>query len=273
MKNPNYEQLYKIVRKEEDKLIFNFSDVDFLNTFEITELLFYSTSFPDIKEYVIEVRDPAVCSYLERINFFHTLSRIKGLTNKPELNSHTGKEKRLVELATYKQKTDFYGNQSKIYQMLIDWNMSEEKTSLVVASLAEIVDNAFFHNLGKWNLETGSLLINMTHHSQNELIFSLCDFGEGFCKSLLLNYPDLKTESEAIKLAIQPKVTGRLQKRGGNGLDFLQRNTFNGFKGNLFIRSGNTLVKISSYQNAETLNDNLKSTYGANVCFTLTLID
>ena len=33
-----------IVKQKENILIFNFSDIDFLNTFEITELLFYCTN-------------------------------------------------------------------------------------------------------------------------------------------------------------------------------------------------------------------------------------
>jgi hypothetical protein len=82
---------------------------------------------------------------------------------------------------------------------------------------------------------------------QREFSVSICDFGIGFLQTIRHNYPKIATEAEAIKLALNENITGRPNQRGGNGLLFLQKNIFNGFKGSLVIRSTNTLVNVTDF--------------------------
>lgn len=96
------------------------------------------------------------------------------------------------------------------------------------------------------------------------------DYGNGFLSALQGNYPELENEAQAITLALLKGKTAKLAgQKGGNGLWFLQKNIFNGFRGELFIRSGNTLVQVIKQEETQTLDERLPYSYGANVFFNL----
>ncbi|MDX1918206.1 MAG: hypothetical protein SFT81_03575 [Candidatus Caenarcaniphilales bacterium] len=253
----------------------NFAQATFLNAFEINELFFQVINLPDWSQ--IRIENHNQCSeYLCRINFFSQLSNIRGITNETTESPHAGLNDGLTELSIYKHKPEFYGDQERINTVLSGLGLSKDIIIKVANSLSEIVDNAFSHNLGQWSLQTGPLvsLIAQKYKYSNKscLLFSICDFGGGFRNSLLANYPDLKDEKEAINSAIQPNLTGRPQRKGGNGLFYLQRETFNGFKGSLIIRSGNTISKVEKKLKTTPLNEKLPFNYGSNVFFSLQLL-
>ena len=70
--NPDYKKFHEIIREENGKLIFNFSQIESLSAFEITELLFYCVNFSNTKDYIIE-QDSEIYSYLKKIKFFFQL--------------------------------------------------------------------------------------------------------------------------------------------------------------------------------------------------------
>lgn len=262
----NYEKITGIPKKEEKILVLDFSGVDFLNTFEITELFAYLTLFPfDGEEY--EIRNTTdVTSYLYRINFFERLETVKNLNPHHSQNLHDGMNNKLLELQTYHYKNGFYGDYEKICRLLQNIGVSVENISLIASSLGEVVDNAFSHNLGRWDPSIGPLGVFLAQifPKKRELCFSFCDFGVGFLSTLQKNYPEITSQKEAIELALQPNITGRSQRQGGNGLDYLKKNVFNGFHGRLDIRSGDTL-----YSAREELSQNTPFLSGANIFFTL----
>lgn len=272
MINPNYNKILssEFVYMEGSKLIFDFKSVDFLSVFDITELFFYCCSnFYDISK--LEIRNPnGASSYLERVNFFYSLGIIQNLSSNLKSN-YTGGSNKLLELQTYTLSRDFYNNTEKIMDMFKSIGLSENTASLLSASLLEVVDNAFSHNLGQWSDEIGSLTacLIQDYKNERELCISFCDFGVGFLATLKNNYTGLKNEEQAINCALKKQTTSRNPQKGGNGLFHLQKNIFNGFKGNLFIRSVDTIVQVNNIEQIEVIQNDLPFSFGANVLFTI----
>jgi len=266
----DYSKISDIPKVDGNRLILDFAGAKFLDTFEITELFAYLVKLPFTgKDYGI-INETAATEYLYRINFFHQLEKAKKMEMHYSQNPYTGIQNRLLELQLYHFKNAFYGDYPKICEMLRDVGLKEEAVALTASSLGELIDNAFSHNLGKWDSVLGPMVILLAQNfpQKKELCFSVCDFGVGFLQTLHENYPKLSSEAEAISLAIQPNITGRIQKRGGNGLDYLRKNVFNGFQGSLQIRSGNTLLSITS----KSVSKNRQIPpflLGANIFFTI----
>ena len=142
---------------------------------------------------------------------------------------------------------------------------------LVGSSLGEIVDNAFSHNIGQWSNDIGPLVIGLMQNNiqKRELTVSICDFGVGFLQTIQHNFPKIVTEAGAVSLALKANITGRPNQRGGNGLLFLQKNIFNGFKGMLSIRSTNTLVNVTDFNKCEIITEELPFSRGVNIYFSV----
>lgn len=261
----DYQKLIRIPSIQNESLVLDFQGVLFLNTFEITELFAYLVLFPFWgNTYQIQNSTDTVW-YLQRVNFFSQLERIKNLIPQSiESRSHTSD--RLLELQIYQHKHGFYGDYEHIQTLLQTIGVGDEKLSLIVSSLWEIVDNAFSHNLWRWSSDIGPLAILLAQkfEKKRELCFSFCDFWIGFLETLKGNYPSLDWQREAILHAIKPNITGRPQGRGGNGLDYLKKNVFNGFRGELRIRSGDTVLSV-----AEETSQHTPFGAGANIIFTL----
>lgn len=269
--NIQYDKIYNILRAEDGVLIFDFQGVDFLNTFEIVELFALAVTSQFVGNSYKVINETETVSYLKRINFFPLFEQIKNISLSKECNSYTGNNDGLIELHSYYHKEQFYSDYDKIFAMLKDIGLTDETTSLVASSLGEVVDNAFLHNLGKWSLDVNgrSILLAQNFSQKRELCFSYCDFGVGFLATLSANYPELNNNFEAIKLAFEKNVTARSPQRGGNGLNYLQQNVFNGFKGELLLRSGEALVNVDGKNNVALLNNDVKIGSGSNIFFSL----
>ena len=271
IQNVQYQMIYNILKNNEDTLLFDFQGVNFLNTFEIVELFALATQHsPHYKKYQI-INKTDVVGYLKRINFFSLFEQVNNVSTYTTDNIYTGGSTGLIELHKYDRKEQFYGDYDKIFTMLEEIGLTIETASLVASSLGEIVDNAFLHNLGKWPLDINirSVLLAQNFPNKRELCFSYCDFGVGFKNTLLHNYPYLKNNFEAIKLALEKNVTSRSPQRGGNGLTYLQQNIFNGFQGELLLRSGEALVTVSQKDNIVLSDNNVQINQGTNIFFSL----
>ena len=268
----DYRKISSIPRSEGGTLILYFSDVNALSTFEVAELFVSITSLSfDGDTYQVEGRNEVV-NYLRNIHFFERLEEVKGLVANADLHAQKNSIEDVSSVHLYKKKDSFYtyANKDMIATALADSKIGEDEIDTIIALLGEVIDNAFSHNLGKWDPIIGPVVIFLMQHNQQEgkLHFSVCDFGIGFLGTLKHNYPDLKTEGEAILRALSPEVTGRDPQRGGNGLNFLRENVFNGFKGELYIRSRNTLIAVKN-ESAETPSLETSSFKGSGVFFSL----
>ena len=269
----DYSKITKIPKKQENNLILDFEGIDFLNTFEITELFAYLISFSFTGEiYKIE-NNSNVVSYLHCMNFFKKLEQIKKLNPCPSNQSYptsnnNKRSEKFLELQTYFGKEAIYSDADRLDTLLKNIGLGDDSISSVIMSLFEVVDNAFSHNLGEiwewFGKRPLSILLAQNFQKKEKLCFSFCDFGAGFLQTLKGNYSELNSQKEAIFWALKPNTTGRPQNIGGNGLDFLLKTVLSGFKGNLCIRSGNILVSARDNQSSET-----PFTTGANVFFSI----
>lgn len=263
----NYDPLIRIPSSQGDSLVLDFRACSFLSVFEITELFAICIERPRFRALKVLGTSPAV-GYLERANFFYALDLIHGSgQRKPSPRTDLGH--RLLELRTYTFKAEFERDTKRIYAMFQNIGLSEETCSLLVSSLLEVVDNSFSHNLGLWPLDIGPLavLLIQNYPDIQELSLSFCDFGVGFLKTLKPNYHELRTEPQAVHLALMPNTTSRPTHRGGNGLVYLRKNIFNGLRGSLKIRSRQSLVRVRSSGDVQLLREPLPYSCGANVGF------
>jgi len=200
-------------------------------------------------------------------------NEIKETVEKINCQKNAGNEQHnfINQIKPYIFKQDFYGDYENIFEEFSKIGISEENTAILVSSIGEIIDNSFSHNLGQWNNSFGPLVLYLSQQipDRKEINISICDFGIGFLATLKKNYPQLENEEEAIKFALMPQTTGRINKMGGNGLVYLQKNVFNGFKGNITIRSNNTLVSIKSKETVELISNSIPFDFGTNVFISL----
>ncbi|MDQ7010100.1 MAG: hypothetical protein Q9M94_07475 [Candidatus Gracilibacteria bacterium] len=160
----------------------------------------------------------------------------------------------------FSNKNEFYASGEKILKKLGEIGLSDDTSYLIFSSLGEIIDNSFFHNLGRWTTPFGPKCFFYFYNNKKEkqLNFVISDLGIGFKGTLKNNFPELDTEKDALQIALKPGITGRYENKGGNGLVFLQKNIFNGFKGELFIRSNNFIAKVDSFAEISEIRNDVK---------------
>jgi len=265
-----------LIHSLENVLVFDFQEICLLDSFAITELFVLAlTSYPNIKKF--EIRNPnSVSDYLNSVGFFKQLAAIYNFTYKPEADPKALHNKGIAILTAHEEKSTFYAQAENIYSILLSSGLSNDTASIITASFLEVIDNAFIHNLGKWPTNYYKKVVTLIHHHEfkKEIAISVADLGIGFLGTLKERYPDLTNETESIALALKANTSSRPknfanQYSGGNGLFYLQKNIFNGLKGELYIRSTNTLLQITSLENFQILNSELPYKYGANIFFKL----
>jgi len=84
--------------------------------------------------------------------------------------------------------------------------------------LIELLNNVFDHS----ESPIGCYICAQAYPHENRLIFSVVDLGVGFLKTLSVSYPRLKTNIEAIILAVQEGTSGKPRgKNAGAGLSVI----------------------------------------------------
>lgn len=266
----DHTRLLQIPKIQDQTLIFDLEDIHFLTPIEVTELFSHAVLTSGYTS--VEVRLAGLAQkYLQQIGFFQALSQIKHVEVREQNQELSPSKEDLLQLQTYTYKPEFYGSYEAIIASLKKIGVSEDMSMLVSSSLGEIIDNAFSHNIGQWSNDIGPLVTALMQNDsqKRELTISICDFGVGFLHTLRNNYPEISTEKEAIQLALKANTTGRPNQRGGNGLLFLQKNIFNGFKGTLSIRSTNTFGNVTDFETFELITERLPFTRGVNVYFSI----
>lgn len=110
--------------------------------------------------------------------------------------------------------------------------------SIFNVTLVEVINNVVQHS----ESPIGCFVCAQAYPREDRLILSILDFGKGFLSSLSQSYPQLRSNSEAIELAIQEGTTSKGMRNAGRGLwilsDFLKECT-----GHLNIVSGNGFLE------------------------------
>lgn len=272
-----YEKIFDAIKKDGLDWRLNFTGIDFFNSFEINDLIFYLANqekFDEFERIDFSTNEGGEFTheYFKKIGMSEQLVNIaKNVKENIIFDDDNNSSCFFDHIKLYRFKQDFYGEYENIFEEFSKIGFSQNNAALITSSIGEIIDNAFHHNLGRWNSSFGPLVILLAQNiaDKKEINISICDFGVGFMETLRKNYHELQSEAEAIELAIKPKVTGRLNKMGGNGLVYLQKNIFNGFSGEIAIRSMDTIVSVKREGGIELLKSDLPFKYGANVFISL----
>jgi hypothetical protein len=139
---------------------------------------------------------------------------------------------------------DIFGARlGKFLMMYKNFGLDDSQAEYMTAILGEIGNNVFDHNLGNWPLDvSGAIIVGQRYPKKKELEIVVADPGIGFKQSLHRKDPNLKDQIEAIKLALQKGVSGRIEEERGNGLKYVQDWTFNELCGMVKIQSYDGLV-------------------------------
>lgn len=115
----------------------------------------------------------------------------------------------------------------------------QKNISLISASVGEIGNNSFDHNLGNWPDVPGVFFA----HDLGKRIIVLADRGVGVLKTLQRIRPKLQTYEDALKMAFTEIITARAPEHRGNGLKFVKEAlTIAG--ADLSFQSGDAIAEI-----------------------------
>ena len=127
----------------------------------------------------------------------------------------------------------------KMQNAMMGFGLSENTLPLIIAVAGEIGNNSFDHNLGKW---PDSLGIFFGFDVVKRQVV-LADRGLGILSTLGRVRTELKTHTEAVKVAFTEIVSGRAPEERGNGLKFVRR-VVAGNPVSLFFRSGDAELRL-----------------------------
>lgn len=133
--------------------------------------------------------------------------------------------------------------QGRLYRLSTDLgkiNSDSLDKHLLLASVGEIGDNTFGHNLGNFPDIKGLLFA----YNIEKRFIVLADRGRGVLETLRKVRPNLKNDTEAIKLAFTEIISGRAPESRGNGLKFV-RERVEEFPWSLLFRSGDAELLLS----------------------------
>lgn len=128
-----------------------------------------------------------------------------------------GTSSQLIEDNFCSNRSVFNGRLSS-YESTIKKSLSEDCLFLTSASIGEIGNNCFDHNLGFWQSSPGCLFI------REEKFCIIADRGQGIKGSLSKVYSLKPDENKFIDIAFNKVITGRAPEKRGNGLKFAKKN-------------------------------------------------
>lgn len=112
---------------------------------------------------------------------------------------------------------------------------------LITSVAAEIGDNSFAHNLGKWP-DTAGIFFGYDLAKRRIV---LADRGVGILATLRQVRPQLASHLEAVQVAFTEIVSGRAPEARGNGLKFVRKVILEN-KINLYFKNGDAEVRVDA---------------------------
>jgi sensor histidine kinase regulating citrate/malate metabolism len=133
-----------------------------------------------------------------------------------------------------------YYKTRNLFQSELNNFLLEAKDSLLTAIVGEIGNNSYDHNLGNWKDVVG---IVFAYDFSNKTII-LADRGQGIKETLSKVKNDIKTDEQAMNIALNEIISGRASEQRGNGLKFVSKvvKMKNWY---LYLQSGNGCIEVS----------------------------
>ena len=139
----------------------------------------------------------------------------------------------------------FQGRLDHIYQNSLASAIVPLDFPLVVATLGEVGNNAFDHNMGHWRDVPGCFFA--TAFWDEGFSAAIVDRGQGIRASLSRVDPSISTDQLAVETAFFKRISGRFPEKRGNGLKFV-RDAINGRQTRCLICvSGNGFLKLGGW--------------------------
>lgn len=143
--------------------------------------------------------------------------------------------------------TDFFCPTRDIFQARLDRLLKDFQNNLAIGNLAylllatvgEIGNNSFDHNLGGWRDTPGVYFV--VDLQTKEII--LADRGRGVLDTIRRVRPETKDDREALRTAFTEIISGRAPEQRGNGLKYVKK-IIEDNNLNLKFFSGQAKVKI-----------------------------
>ena len=256
--------LYQKVRASSpDRVIFDCGNVNFFRPLGLNLLACFISELllknPHSEIYFTPPKNQKVFDYIKHQGFFECFQFESDAIEKRigsrvrEENYSTGVPLKRLDNLNYSYITrisEWLSNKCSVD--------SDIAFSIFNVTLVEVINNVVQHS----ESPIGCFICAQTYPNENRLMLSIMDFGKGFLKSLCHSYPQLRSNAEAIQLAIQEGTTSKGMRNAGRGLwilsDFLKE-----CPGTLNIVSGNGSLEqnIDGIASVKDLNFDLCGSY------------
>lgn len=270
-----FEKIIPADKERNNSIVIDLSRARFFPPWGIAGVAMLMAEFSGKKQLQIIVPNVESCHYLQRMklgyvaeNFgFNVPSSFKQSFIEHNPNG------RFIELTHLKLSHDFYSSsfQDNIYLALSKIGIDRETIYYINSLIAELIDNIFSHNLGKWPLERaqGGLICMQVFPRRKEICIAIGDFGLGIKATFNgTEYESIMTSDEVtIKNVLKGGYTSRPSKRGGNGIKYVLDRTLKDFGGTLDIRSGKCHVRSTKDSTRVLFNE--KSLVGTLIQLTI----
>lgn len=191
-----------------------------------------------------------------------------GAFNIPVNTNDNFRSNEFKPLIALRNSTDFKLALEKVESFSSEFNIEYINTLRYV--LSELMYNALEHGVSHFNFHGKRLrvpaIIQFTwYQTRGELHFIIADTGVGIKRHLEQTYPGFGSDSEAIRAAIRPQVSGTFattnpyeqKNNAGVGL-FISTNIIRRLKAEMYIVSGNGVLHISA---RDVTENTLKSSW------------
>ena len=119
-------------------------------------------------------------------------------------------------------------------------------TALLIATIGEIGNNSFDHNIGNWR-DVPGVYFDFDHDSKSSII---ADRGQGIRKTISRVRPEVANDTEALKIAFTEVISGRSPEQRGNGLKFVKK-IIEDQRWKLNFMSGSAVAKTNDVRGLE----------------------
>ena len=174
------------------------------------------------------------------------------VTTDPKVNFKSNKHKPLFAI---RNSEDFKKALNEADEFTSEFGVEYQKTLRYV--LSELLYNVLEHGKSDFfwkghRFPTPSILQYTWYEKVNELHFIIGDIGIGVKQHLEQTYPGLASDEEALRLSIQPEISGTFgqqnpysnRNNAGMGL-FLSSNIIRRLRADMYLVSGNGVIHIS----------------------------
>ncbi|MEQ1664517.1 MAG: hypothetical protein ABL927_03985 [Bdellovibrionales bacterium] len=166
----------------------------------------------------------------------------------------TGEVEKLDQFVYSENRGQNLARLSGWYKFCTRNGLDEPALSRFIATIGEITNNCFDHNLGHWQDLPGCAV---SWFSENgEITFGIADRGRGIVSSLRAAIGEELANSEILKLAFEKVISGRSPEKRGNGLKFVRAQILSSPKNSLICFSNGSLYKLGQPVALNILNQN-----------------